>query len=1086
MHSFLLIWNIATYTWSIISFICTPTEGKLHGKPISRYIVEYQNPSQLVRHKEAYFRDLLDTHLKSNNISVNDITPLNEAPELFSGISLTVHNPEGAKKLRAASFIKVCPIFSSLTDSGLAIYPVLSVSRPVFLQTPKVLNNLTEGSSADLFEPHLQVGISRLHDKGYRCKGINIAVIDTGCDCQHPALGKGFGPGFKIAKGYDFVGDAYNGTTLPKPDNNPCTPCAVSTNCMALISWAFYPPTKIQWASEEYAQRQRCPLTGFLDVRKILTMSWLLQPCSEHIRTAVAIAVFDFAADVFSLSVGAPGGWAGGSIAAVIASRIAHRRAVIVSAGNLGEEGMFFSTSPSTGTGTISVGSVQSTALVSYSFTTSATGSRTFNYFATFTIEAGTFPVYPISSIKRGLDDACKPLPADLPNLSKHIVLVRRSQTHACTLETQLGNLLKKGTQRVLWTNVCAFLLPLLSLNNSSPEYVARDASHGVSVGVVTREIGTMLREMYFDNPGKLSVTISQDFSIAQGMFLQCLHKSHPHKRHLHKKILLRLLNNSDHPEHLRFTQLLLPIVEKSAPSPISEFSYCKLKQCRKLTQSLLVGQCLISNLPSPGCLELAATSYAIASGTSISAPQVSLIFLGKMAGIAALIISAQGKGINPHEIYTRIASSSTPVLNYTGSGILESVCHQGAGLVNAWCAAMATTVVSTHSFSLNDTLHFNGTQPLSIVNKGKHPVSYTVDHVTAGTALALDKHNIPNPWPVPLIPGTAVVSFSVDKFVLNPGQTFKLQVKFRAPSGLDELTLPVYSGFVMLKTGTECESHTIPYYGVGAALKKRPGNLFPRIMLDYGYSYQENYTLPALDSGLTGLPVKEYHRFTLQGLDLPVIEYRLAFGTPLILFHLVQGDTAIPPSLLPLKTARDPKSNPTLSTSPPPQIPSKADKTDSHQHSRLFTRAEYSAIKRSSYHAIPDDFPGRITNEFRDLRLLGSIKSYETLQRWRTRHGCVSISHLADAASIAFTGEVFDLSVPDYQHAKPKSVPDGNYRILVRSCNGRDQTEEVIIPPLYRALRVTGNPQDENDYEAWISPVFSIRRSKPPTQKPS
>ncbi|KNZ60881.1 hypothetical protein VP01_148g28 [Puccinia sorghi] len=107
----------------------------------------------------------------------------------------------------------------------------------------------------------------------------------------------------------------------------------------------------------------------------------------------------------------------------------------------------------------------------------------------------------------------------------------------------------------------------------------------------------------------------------------------------------------------------------------------------------------------------------------------------------------------------------------------------------------MATSVVSTHSFSLNDTLHFNGTQPLSIVNKGKHPVSYTVDHVTAGTALALDKHY----YPVTLIPGTAVVSFLVDKFMLNPGQTFTLQVKFQAPSGLDELTLPVCSGLVML-----------------------------------------------------------------------------------------------------------------------------------------------------------------------------------------------------------------------------------------------------------------------------------------------
>jgi hypothetical protein len=44
-------------------------------------------------------------------------------------------------------------------------------------------------------------------------------------------------------------------------------------------------------------------------------------------------------------------------------------------------------------------------------------------------MEAGTFPIYPISSTKNGRDDACKPLSADLPNLSQHIVLVRRSET---------------------------------------------------------------------------------------------------------------------------------------------------------------------------------------------------------------------------------------------------------------------------------------------------------------------------------------------------------------------------------------------------------------------------------------------------------------------------------------------------------------------------------------------------------------------------------------------------------------------------------------------------------------------------------
>ena len=37
--------------------------------------------------------------------------------------------------------------------------------------------------------------------------GIVAAVIDTGIDYNHPALGGGFGPGFKVVGGYDFVDD---------------------------------------------------------------------------------------------------------------------------------------------------------------------------------------------------------------------------------------------------------------------------------------------------------------------------------------------------------------------------------------------------------------------------------------------------------------------------------------------------------------------------------------------------------------------------------------------------------------------------------------------------------------------------------------------------------------------------------------------------------------------------------------------------------------------------------------------------------------------------------------------------------------
>src|SRR5688572_7891815 len=57
--------------------------------------------------------------------------------------------------------------------------------------------------------------------------GIKVAVIDTGVDYHHPDLGGGFGAGYHVAYGYDFVGDRYDAGTggglyqVPHPDADP-------------------------------------------------------------------------------------------------------------------------------------------------------------------------------------------------------------------------------------------------------------------------------------------------------------------------------------------------------------------------------------------------------------------------------------------------------------------------------------------------------------------------------------------------------------------------------------------------------------------------------------------------------------------------------------------------------------------------------------------------------------------------------------------------------------------------------------------------------------------------------------------------
>ena len=68
-------------------------------------------------------------------------------------------------------------------------------------------------------------GVDEVHKMNITGKGVKIAVIDSGIDYRHPALGGGFGPGFKVAGGYDLSGDDYDGSNDPVPDDDPLAEC---------------------------------------------------------------------------------------------------------------------------------------------------------------------------------------------------------------------------------------------------------------------------------------------------------------------------------------------------------------------------------------------------------------------------------------------------------------------------------------------------------------------------------------------------------------------------------------------------------------------------------------------------------------------------------------------------------------------------------------------------------------------------------------------------------------------------------------------------------------------------------------------
>jgi subtilisin family serine protease len=128
----------------------------------------------------ARFRNDLGTILnaKRSGKTAVDVLIRRQYFVVFNGVALDVA-PEVATQIRALPYVKrvvADGVVHALADS---LLPNITLIR-----ADKVWTTL-----------------------GTRGQGVKVAIIDTGIDYNHPALGQGFGPGFKVIGGWDFVND---------------------------------------------------------------------------------------------------------------------------------------------------------------------------------------------------------------------------------------------------------------------------------------------------------------------------------------------------------------------------------------------------------------------------------------------------------------------------------------------------------------------------------------------------------------------------------------------------------------------------------------------------------------------------------------------------------------------------------------------------------------------------------------------------------------------------------------------------------------------------------------------------------------
>ncbi|KAK2593736.1 hypothetical protein QQS21_008554 [Conoideocrella luteorostrata] len=277
-------------------------------------------------------------------------TSIDFVTQLFNGIHAGVHEKFDCRDIFHGAVIatSVDNIDSIERIKGVAnVWPVQAMSIP---RSPhrngEIKREQPENNSA-----HQWTGVDLLHKAGMKGKGTKVAVVDTGIDYSHKALGGCFGPGCKVAGGYDLVGPEWNSRseiTHPKqPDIDPRDFQGHGTHVAGIIAGE----NKFTGVAPE----------AELLIYKVFSDRSEESDTTEDVLIQAFCDAYSAGADVITASVNRPGGFVD-SPWALVASRIAQQGVFVsIAAGNEGQKGPFYSGVGSNGRHVVSVAAVNTT-----------------------------------------------------------------------------------------------------------------------------------------------------------------------------------------------------------------------------------------------------------------------------------------------------------------------------------------------------------------------------------------------------------------------------------------------------------------------------------------------------------------------------------------------------------------------------------------------------------------------------------------------------------------------------------------------------------------------------------------------------
>ncbi|GJJ75931.1 hypothetical protein EMPS_08289 [Entomortierella parvispora] len=768
-------------------------------------------------------------------------------------------------------------------ESLMALDGLLSVTPITLVALPKQINPVTR--SALVTSALNMTGVTRVHaELGLTGKDVRVGIIDTGIDFNHPALGGCFGGGCKVAFGWDFVGDNFNGHNKLEPSSHPLDCAGHGTHVAGIV------------AAENDIVRGVAP--------EALLGAYRVLGCNGSSNDDVILAALERAAtdrmDIINLSIGEPNGWPDNIVARAIRKIREFGIMVTVSNGNENTQGLFSANYVSEGASALAVASYINTRVLLSYFMIPMLPNYRFIYTKSDT--PGLNKTLPLTASINGtgLGTGCEPFSDDLTG--KVVVVLRGN----CLFSLKAQHALDKGAVGILF------------VNNIEGSLVASITPVNIASGSITKTDGdTLLAHLSTVKrapDAKWTVDVQVAFSEKPASFLDPAGGS----------VSLFDSYGLDNNLHIK-PDIGAPGENIYSTWPTNNGSY-----------TVLSG----SSMASPhmaGSLALALQQYRKLTGNTdpITWENIQRLYTTFKNTAEPSHIYQQYKPFDILAVKPKMVNGEDP---NSGRGLpqtaangfshVDSVAKQGAGMVNVFRAltslayglkaekgeatephdawkAIQRTFVTPATIELNDTgFGSKDAHWITIQNYGPEPVLYRLSHLPAQSLHELQIEskeikmqnmaalNVSGPeasrdYVMLNEEGYAKVTFS-EVTVLVPARSVgRVAVKIEEPESLPVVQHSIYSGYIVIRETTAAadpgsnsspadeplgagdEAIHIPYAGVRGYMKSLP--IFWQPTPEEVQAIQQTSLCQVLKNSTVN---KGEFRYTMNSPDLPIINF--------------------------------------------------------------------------------------------------------------------------------------------------------------------------------------------------------------------